>query len=181
MCLLFKLMFCTAPPADYRWNRSSYLNCEKLATEDDRRANFKLHVRKTGRGSLTSSLYHFESHDVISRSAHLRAMDTLPMFPPTQFDKLQCLPQHCRTWKSRQSRYPPCRACSVGPIVLLFCPSTEPLLRRTGVYLVLFVLAIWSTHRQGTVTSKRLRWVTIALYVHAALDGPFISLSCVVS
>lgn len=40
---------------------------------------------------------------------------------------------------------------------------------RTGVYLVIFALAIWSTYRQGTVSSKRLRWVTIVLYVHASL------------
>ena len=38
----------------------------------------------------------------------------------------------------------------------------------TGVYLVLVVLAIWATYRYATVSSKRLRWVTIALYVHAA-------------
>jgi len=31
--------------------------------------------------------------------------------------------------------------------------------------LVLFVLAIWSTYRQGTVSSKRLRWVTIILFI----------------
>ena len=53
-----------------------------------------------------------------------------------------------------------------------FCYYLVPLstnTRRTGVYLVIFVLAIWSTYRQGTVSSKRLRWVTIILYVHASL------------
>ncbi|KAF8481857.1 hypothetical protein DFH94DRAFT_628117 [Russula ochroleuca] len=34
-----------------------------------------------------------------------------------------------------------------------------------GVYLVIFVLAIWSTYRQATMSSKRLRWVTIVLFV----------------
>ncbi|KAI0275164.1 hypothetical protein BC834DRAFT_34725 [Gloeopeniophorella convolvens] len=34
-----------------------------------------------------------------------------------------------------------------------------------GVYFVLFVLAIWSTYQQETVSSKRLRWVTVALFL----------------
>jgi len=34
-----------------------------------------------------------------------------------------------------------------------------------GVYFVLFVLAIWSTHRQGTASSRRLRYVTIVLFL----------------
>ncbi|KAI0257046.1 hypothetical protein BJV78DRAFT_4372 [Lactifluus subvellereus] len=34
-----------------------------------------------------------------------------------------------------------------------------------GVYFVLFVLAIWSTYRQDVMSSKRLRWVTIALFL----------------
>lgn len=34
-----------------------------------------------------------------------------------------------------------------------------------GVYFVLFVLAIWSTYRQNTLSSKRLRWITIFLFL----------------
>ncbi|KAH8990155.1 hypothetical protein EDB86DRAFT_1801237 [Lactarius hatsudake] len=34
-----------------------------------------------------------------------------------------------------------------------------------GVYFVLFVLAVWSTYRQDTSSSKRLRWVTIFLFL----------------
>ncbi|KAF8481850.1 hypothetical protein DFH94DRAFT_410415 [Russula ochroleuca] len=34
-----------------------------------------------------------------------------------------------------------------------------------GVYVVLVVLAIWATYRHVTVSSKRLRWVTIALFL----------------
>lgn len=34
-----------------------------------------------------------------------------------------------------------------------------------GVYLVIFVIAIWATYRQTPMSSKRLRWVTIALFI----------------
>ncbi|KAH9081562.1 hypothetical protein EDB83DRAFT_2512422 [Lactarius deliciosus] len=34
-----------------------------------------------------------------------------------------------------------------------------------GVYFVLFVLAVWSTYRRGSSLSKRLRWVTILLFM----------------
>ncbi|KAH9035054.1 hypothetical protein EDB84DRAFT_43871 [Lactarius hengduanensis] len=34
-----------------------------------------------------------------------------------------------------------------------------------GVYFVLFILAVWSTYRQDTPSSKRLRWVTIILFL----------------
>ncbi|KAI9461162.1 hypothetical protein F5148DRAFT_245312 [Russula earlei] len=34
-----------------------------------------------------------------------------------------------------------------------------------GVYFVLFVIAIWSTYQKDNVSSKRLRWVTVALFV----------------
>ncbi|KAI9444717.1 hypothetical protein H4582DRAFT_1805927 [Lactarius indigo] len=34
-----------------------------------------------------------------------------------------------------------------------------------GVYFVLFVLAIWSTYRRGSSSLKRLRWVTILLFI----------------
>ncbi|KAH8992509.1 hypothetical protein EDB92DRAFT_1858249 [Lactarius akahatsu] len=35
----------------------------------------------------------------------------------------------------------------------------------TGVYFVLFVLAVWSTYRRGSLLLKRLRWVTILLFI----------------
>ena len=35
----------------------------------------------------------------------------------------------------------------------------------TGVYFVLFVLAVWSTYRQTTSAAKKLRLVTVLLYV----------------
>ncbi|KAI9439090.1 hypothetical protein H4582DRAFT_2128612 [Lactarius indigo] len=34
-----------------------------------------------------------------------------------------------------------------------------------GVYFVLFVFAVWSTYRQGSLSLKRLRWVTILLFI----------------
>ncbi|TCD61476.1 hypothetical protein EIP91_008393 [Steccherinum ochraceum] len=34
-----------------------------------------------------------------------------------------------------------------------------------GVYFVLFILAVWSTYRKINVASKRLRWVTIILFL----------------
>ncbi len=53
-------------------------------------------------------------------------------------------------------------------LIVLLPPADTKLLQRTGVYVVLVVLAIWATYRRATVSSKRLRWVTIALYVHVA-------------
>ncbi|KAI9444718.1 hypothetical protein H4582DRAFT_2070483 [Lactarius indigo] len=38
-----------------------------------------------------------------------------------------------------------------------------------GVYFVLFVLALWSTYRQATSSSKRLRWITIFLFLDLLL------------
>ena len=46
----------------------------------------------------------------------------------------------------------------------------------TGVYFVLFVLAVWSTYRQTTSAAKKLRLVTVLLYVQL-----LILLCCVLS
>ncbi|KAF8506608.1 hypothetical protein F5888DRAFT_1643797 [Russula emetica] len=44
-----------------------------------------------------------------------------------------------------------------------------------GVYVVIFVIAIWATYRQTPVSSKILRWVTIALFIDLSIH--FISRS----
>ncbi|KAN0111626.1 hypothetical protein V8E52_008364 [Russula decolorans] len=43
--------------------------------------------------------------------------------------------------------------------------SANTLACLSGVYFVLVVLAIWATYRHATVSSKRPRWVTIALFL----------------
>jgi hypothetical protein len=86
------------------------------------------------------------------------------LFPDTA-DQRRCLQTLCKTCKSLRLRWPHCPASSVsGHIALLLHSMTDPA-NITGVYFVLFVLAVWSTYRQTTSAAKKLRLVTVLLYV----------------